>query len=438
VRRTLARFRARLAMRDVLRLRGRFRGRRGLVAFLAVMGPGLIAGIAGNDAGGITTYSVMGAGSGLSLLWVFPITIAILAIVQEMAARLGVVTGQGLSDLIRDRFGVRPTAFAMAILLLANVANTVAEFSGAAAALEIFGISRYIVVPLVAVAIWALVIKASYRTVERVFLSVIVVFLAYIASAILADPDWGAVGKALVTPSFNLGPTQILLLVAVVGTTITPYMQFYLTSAVAEKGIGVDELRLEQADAIGGSIWTNVIAIFIVVAAATTIGTAGGTIGSAADAARALEPVAGRLAEALFAIGLFGASVLAATIMPISTAFVICEAFGWESGVDKRFADARAFFSIYTFVLFGGALIVLLPGLDLLPLIVASQNLQGLLLPVVLIFMVLLINDARLMGEHRNGRVGNVLAWSAIGLVILLDAVLLGVTALGFFGVHVG
>ncbi|MEO8570834.1 MAG: Nramp family divalent metal transporter, partial [Chloroflexota bacterium] len=249
----LARLRMRLVARDVLRLRGRFRGRRGLVAFLAVMGPGLIAGIAGNDAGGITTYSVMGANSGLSLLWVFPITIAILAIVQEMAARLGVVTGQGLSDLIRDRFGVRPTAFAMAILLVANVANTVAEFSGAAAALEIFGISRYIVVPIVAISIWALVIKASYRTVERVFLSVIVVFLAYIVSAILANPDWGAVGKALVTPSFNLAPAQLLLLVAVVGTTITPYMQFYLTSAVAEKGIGVDELRLEQADAIGGS-----------------------------------------------------------------------------------------------------------------------------------------------------------------------------------------
>ena len=434
----LARWRERLAARDLLRLRGRFRGRRGLVAFLAVMGPGLIAGIAGNDAGGITTYSVLGATTGLTLLWIFPITIVILAIVQEMAARLGVVTGQGLSDLIRDRFGVRPTAFAMAILLLANVANTVAEFSGAAAALELFGISRYIAVPIVAIAIWALVIKASYRTVERVFLTVIVVFVTYIASAILADPDWGAVGRALVTPSLALTPTELLLVVAVVGTTITPYMQFYLTSAVAEKGIGEDELGLERADAIGGSIWTNVIAIFIVVAAAATIGTAGGTITSAADAAKALEPVAGRLAEALFAVGLFGASVLAATIMPLSTAFVICEAFGWESGVDKRFGDARAFFSIYTFVLVAGALVVLIPGLDLLPVIIASQNLQGLLLPFVLVFMVLLVNDARLMGVHRNGRVGNVLAWSAVGLVIVLDVALLGVVALGLVGIDVG
>src|SRR5437773_1811936 len=274
----LARLAERLSADELLRLRGRFRGRRGLVAFLAVMGPGLIAGIAGNDAGGITTYSVMGAQSGLSLLWLFPITIVVLAIVQEMAARLGVVTGQGLSDLIRDRFGVRPTAFAMAVLLLANVANTVAEFSGAAAALEIFGVTRYIVVPLVAVGIWALVIKASYRTVERVFLSVIVVFLAYIASAILAHPDWGRVGQALVTPTLDFAPATLLLMVAVVGTTITPYMQFYLTSAVAEKGIGEDELGLGRADAIGGSIWTNLIAIFIVVATATTIGAAGGAI----------------------------------------------------------------------------------------------------------------------------------------------------------------
>jgi Mn2+/Fe2+ NRAMP family transporter len=413
---TLGRFRDRIALGRRVRLRGRFRGRHGLLAFLAVMGPGLIAGIAGNDAGGITTYSVVGATTGLSLLWLFPITIVILAIVQEMAARLGVVTGQGLSDLIRDRFGVRPTAFAMIVLLVANVANTVAEFSGAAAALELFGVARFITVPIVAIAIWALVIKASYRTVERVFLSVIVVFLAYIVSAILAHPDWGAVGKALVTPSLPVSPTVLLLMVAVVGTTITPYMQFYLTSAVAEKGIGEDELGLEQADAIGGSVWTNVIAIFIVVAAASTIGLVGGTITSAADAAQALEPVAGRLAEALFAVGLFGASLLAATIMPLSTAFVICEAFGWESGVDKRFGDARAFFSIYTFVLAVGALVVLIPGLDLLPLIIASQNLQGLLLPIVLVFMVLLINDKRLMGDRRNGRIANVLAWSAVGL----------------------
>jgi Mn2+/Fe2+ NRAMP family transporter len=407
-----------------------------VVAFLAVMGPGLIAGIAGNDAGGITTYSLMGARTGLSLLWIFPITIAILAVVQEMAARLGVVTGQGLSDLIRDRFGVRWTAFAMLVLLIANLANTVAEFSGAAAALEIFGISRYLVVPIVGVLIWGLVLFASYRTVERVFLGVALVFVAYIASAVLARPDWGQVGRALVTPHLDVSPGILLLMVAVVGTTITPYMQFYLQSAVAEKGIGEEELRLEQADAVGGAIWTNVIALFIVVATATTIFAVGGTIESAADAAQSLEPVAGQLAEALFAIGLFGASVLAATIMPISTAYMICEAFGWESGVGKRFGDARAFFGIYTFVLALGALFVLIPGIDLLPVILASQNLQGLLLPVVLVFMVLLVNDRRFMGRHANGRRANAVAVVAVGLVILLDAVLLGVTILGTVGIH--
>ncbi|GIW19983.1 MAG: hypothetical protein KatS3mg065_0279 [Chloroflexota bacterium] len=261
------------------------------------MGPGLIAGVAGNDAGGITTYSVLGAETGLSLLWLFPITIVILAVVQEMAARLGVVTGQGLSDLIRDRFGVRWTAFAMLVLLVANGANTVAEFSGAAAALEIFGISRYLTVPVVAVALWVLVVfSPSYRAVERVFLTTALVFLAYIASAFLAGPDWGAVGRAFVTPTISFDPHILLLMVAMVGTTITPYMQFYLQSAVAEKGIGEEELRLEQADAVGGAIWTNVIAVFIVVAVATTIHAAGLRIETAEDAALALAPVAGELA----------------------------------------------------------------------------------------------------------------------------------------------
>jgi len=427
----------RIEHREFLRLRGRFRGRRGLIAFLAVMGPGLIAGIAGNDAGGITTYSVLGARTGLALLWVFPITIAILAVVQEMVARLGVVTGQGLSDLIRDRFGVRWTVFAMAVLLIANVANTVAEFAGASLALGIFGVPQIVVVPVVAAAIWALVLFASYRTVERIFLSVSLVFVTYIASAVLAHPDWGQVGRALVTPRLDVSAEVLLLLVAVVGTTITPYMQFYLQSAVAEKGIDEEELRLEQADAIGGAIWTNVIAIFIVVATASTV-FGHGQIETAADAARALEPVAGQFAEVLFAVGLFGASVLAATIMPISTAFVICEAFGWESGVGKRFSDARAFFGIYTFVLVAGALIVLLPGLGLTGLIVGSQNLQGLLLPVVLVFLVLLVNDRAIMGRHANGRLGNVVAWTAVGLVVVLDAVLIVVTVLGGLGVRLG
>ena len=425
----LRRIRERIAARRILRLRGRFRGRRGILAFLAVMGPGLIAGIAGNDAGGLTTYSVLGAETGLTMLWIFPITIAILAIVQEMVARLGVITGQGLSDLIRERFGVRWTVFAMGVLLLANVANTIANMAGAAAALDIFGIPKIITVPVVAVAIWSLVLFGSYRIVERVFLLVMLVFLAYPIAAIMATDDWAPVFKAFVSPTLPLDPTTLLLLVAVVGTTITPYMQFYLQSAVAEKGIGEEELRLEQADAVVGSVWTNVIAVFIVVATAAAV-VAGGaalTITSAADAAKALEPVAGPFAEVLFGIGLFGASVLAATIMPISTAFVICEAFGWESGVGKRFSDAPVFFGIYTFVLALGAIVVLLvPEGSLVGIIVGSQNLQGLLLPIVLVFMVKLVNNKRLLGTHANGRLLNTLAFVSVGLVIVLDVTLLG------------
>jgi Mn2+/Fe2+ NRAMP family transporter len=443
LRETVAAGRGRMASRlpglPVPRLRGRFR-RRGLLAFLAVMGPGIIAGVAGNDAGGLTTYSVMGAETGLRLLWIFPLTIVVLAIVQEMVARLGVVTGQGLSDLIRERFGVRWTAFAMAVLLVANIANTIANLAGAAAALGIFGVPKWLTVPVVAVAIWALVLFASYRSVERVFLTVMLVFLAYPIAAVMATPDWTPVLHAFVTPSLDLDPRTLLLMVAVVGTTITPYMQFYLQSAVAEKGIGEEELRLEQADAVAGSVWTNVIAVFIVVATAAAVGVGGGAaIGSAADAAHALEPVAGAWAEALFGIGLFGASVLAATIMPISTAFVICEAFGWESGVGKRFGDAPVFFGIYTFVLaLGGIVVLLVTESALVPIIVGSQNLQGILLPVVLVFLVLLVNDRRLMGDHVNGRLGNALGWGAVALVVALNAVLLGVGLLSMTGVTLG
>jgi Mn2+/Fe2+ NRAMP family transporter len=262
------------------------------------------------------------------------------------------------------------------------------------------------------------------------------VFVGYIVSAFLSKPDWGAVGSALVTPSFDASPATLLLMVALVGTTITPYMQFYLQSAVAEKGIGEEELGLERADAIIGAVWTNLIAVFIVVATAAAVGATGGAvIETAADAANALEPVAGHLAQALFGVGLFAASVLAATIMPLSTAFVICEAFGWESGVGKRFRDAPVFFGVYTFVLALGAIVVLLVPEDaLVPIIVGSQYLQGILLPIVLVFLVLLVNDRRLMGAHANGRFGNVMAWGSVALVVALNAILIGTSLLGGLG----
>jgi NRAMP (natural resistance-associated macrophage protein)-like metal ion transporter len=424
-----ARRAARRVRLPVLRLRERFRGRAGIVAFLAVMGPGLIAGMAGNDAGGITTYTVVGATTGLTLLWLFPVMVVILAVVQDMVARLGVVTGQGLSDLIRDRFGVRWTAFAMLVLLVANLANTVAEFAGVSAAGSVLGIPPLLAVPASAILVWALVLFASRRMVERVFLATVVVFALYILSAVIAQPDWADVGRALVTPTLPTDPATLLLVVALVGTTITPFMQFYLQSAVAEKGIDEEELGLERADAVFGAIWTNTIAAFIVIAVAGTLFVNGIEVESAADAAQALAPVAGPFASVIFAVGLFGASMLAATILPVTTAFVICEAFGWESGVGKRFRDAPAFFGIFTALVVLGALVVLIPGLDPIPVIIGAQYLQGLLLPIVLVFIVLLVNDRRLMGDRVNGRWLNLLTWACVGLVVLLDLVLLASAA---------
>jgi Mn2+/Fe2+ NRAMP family transporter len=408
--------------------------------FLAVLGPGLIAGVAGNDAGGITTYSVMGATTGYTLLWLFPITAVVLSVVQEMAARLGTISGQGLSDLIRDRFGVRWTLIAMGVLLLANLANTVAEFAGAAAALGLFGVPTVVTVPVLAAGLWVVVMYASYRRLERLFLLLSLVFVTYVFAAVIAHPDWSGVIHGLTHPSLSvpgMGTAQVLLLaVAVVGTTITPYMQFYLQSAVAEKGIGVEHLGYERADAVVGSIWTNAIALCIVLATAAALFGSGVVLNDAADAAVALRPAVGGLSTTMFAIGLFGASMLAAVIMPVSTAFVICEAFGWESGVGKPVREAPAFFGLFTFVLFFGAVVVLIPDLDLIGVIVSSQYLQGLLLPVVLVFMLILVNDRRTLGPHANGRLLNLLGIMSVGLVIILDVALLGSSVLSALGVQ--
>jgi NRAMP (natural resistance-associated macrophage protein)-like metal ion transporter len=395
--------------------------RTGVLAFLGVIGPGLIAGLAGNDAGGITTYSVMGAETGFNLLWVLPITAVMLAVVLEMAARMGAVTGQGLGDLIRDDFGIRWTLVAMVVLLVANGANVVAEFAGAAAALEIFDVPRWATVPVVAAGIWALVVFASYRVVERVFLSVAVVFVAYVVSAFVAGPDWGEVGRGLVTPSLDLRPDALALLVGVVGTTVTPYMFFYLQSSVADKGLGPEELGYERADAILGAAWTNLIALFIVVVTAVTLYGSGVTIETADQAARALAPVAGGFAEVLFAFGLFGASVLAATVLPLTTSYAVCESFGWESGVSRRFGEAPVFMGLYTGMIVVGALVVLVPGLPLIGLILSSQVLNGLLLPIILIFMLRLVNNPRIMGRHTNPAWLNVVGWGLTGVVSLLS-----------------
>ena len=406
--------------------------RSGVLAFLGVLGPGLIAGLAGNDAGGIFTYSVLGAKTGFAMLWILPITTVMLIVVLEMAARMGAVSGQGLGDLIRDDFGIRWTLFAMVVLLIANGSNIAAEFAGAAAALEIFHIPRWISVPVVAAGIWALVIFASYRVVERVFLSVAVVFLAYIVSAFVAGPNWADVGRGLITPSVSFEPDVLLLMVATVGTTVTPYMFFYLQSSVADKGLGPEELAYERGDAVLGAVWTNVIALFIVVVTAVTLFRAGVTINSAADAARALAPVAGNFAEVLFAVGLFGASVLAATVMPLTTSYTVCESFGWESGVSRRFSEAPVFMGLYSALIVIGAAVVLIPGLPLTGLILVSQNLNGILLPIILVFMLRLVNNPRIMGRHVNPSWLNVLAWGLTGLITLLTLVLFGSTMAGW------
>lgn len=423
---------ATLSALPFLRLRETFRGRRGPLAFLAVVGPGLIAGVAGNDAGGITTYATLGSATGLRFLWILPLTALLLALVQESVARLGVVTGQGLTDLIREHFGVRWTLFAMIILLIANLANTVANVAGASSALAIFGAPTLLTAPLAALAVWLIVVYGNYHSVERVFLSLTAVFLAYIAAALLANPNWAEVASSLTTPDLGgISAAEALLLVAVVGTTVTPYMQFYLQSAVAEKEIGVEELGAARADAILGSAWTNFIAVCIVIATAVALAGSGQAISSAAEAATALEPLAGTFSTILFGAGLFGASLLAMAIMPLTTAFALSEAFGFESGVDKKLGEAPIFYGIFTVILMIGAGVVMIPGLDPIGAIVGSQYLQGLFLPIVLAFIVKLASSRVLLGAHASPRWLQITGWAAVVLLFVLNAAVLAANLIG-------
>ena len=423
---------ATLSALPFLRLRETFRGRRGPLAFLAVVGPGLIAGVAGNDAGGITTYATLGSSTGLRFLWILPFTALLLALVQESVARLGVVTGQGLTDLIREHFGVRWTLFAMIILLIANLANTVANVAGASSALAIFGAPTLLTAPLAALTVWLIVVYGNYHSVERIFLSLTAVFLAYIAAALLANPNWAEVASSLTTPDLGaISAAEALLLVAVVGTTVTPYMQFYLQSAVAEKEIGVEELGAARADAILGSAWTNFIAVCIVIATAVALAGSGQAISSAAEAATALEPLAGTFSTILFGAGLFGASLLAMAIMPLTTAFALSEAFGFESGVDKKLGEAPIFYGIFTVILVIGAGVVMIPGLDPIGAIVGSQYLQGLFLPIVLAFIVKLASSRVLLGAHVSPRWLQITGWAAVVLLFGLNAAVLVANLIG-------
>jgi Mn2+/Fe2+ NRAMP family transporter len=394
-------------------------------AVLAIIGPGIITANVDNDAGGIATYSQAGAAFGYSLLWtLIPITAALI-LVQEMCARMGVVTGKGLSDLIRERFGVKATFFVMLALLIANLGNTVAEFAGIAQSLEIFGISKYVSVPLAAVTVWLLVVKGTAKTVERIFLVACLVYVAYIISGVMAKPDWGAVALGSLRPTLALTGPSLTMVVTLVGTTIAPWMQFYLQSAVVEKGVRPEDYALSRLDVIIGCIVTDVVAFFIVLACGATIFKAGLQINDAKDAALALGPLAGKYASILFAFGLFNASLFAASILPLSTAYYVCEAFGWESGIDKRRDDAPQFYFLYTALIVVGAGLVLIPGLPLLKLMLLSQTANGVLLPFILVFMLLLAGDEKLMGRHRNGRWLQLASWITTVILVVLTGMMI-------------
>ncbi|MEK6279987.1 MAG: divalent metal cation transporter [Acidobacteriota bacterium] len=388
----------------------------------------MIAASAGNDAGGIATFASVGAEHGYSLLWILiPITFS-LGLVQEMCARMGAVTGKGLADLIRERFGVRWTAVVMLALLIANGGVTVSEFVGIAAATELFGVPRFLSVPLSAFAIWWLVVKSSYQRVERAFLLMSLVFLGYIVSAFLAKPDWGAVALGLAVPSFSLQYAYLFTIVAVVGTTISPYMQVYVQSSVVEKGVTPEDYRRTKKDVWVGTALAMIVVFFIVVSTAATLHKHGLHIESAADAARALRPLAGPYAETLFAIGLFGASMLAAGVLPLATAYSITEALGFEKGVSRSFREAPTFIGVFTFLVATGAAIAVIPNLPLIRVLLVTQVINGLLLPIILFAILRLVNSRDLMGAHVNGPIYNIAAWATAVVVTSLSILLMLVT----------
>ena len=392
--------------------------RRNIFLFLALLGPGIITANVDNDAGGITTYSLAGAQFGLSLLWIMLPTTVALVVVQEMCARMGAVTGKGLSDLIRESFGVKITFYVMVALLLTNLGNTVSEFAGIAASMELFGISRYVSVPLAAVAVWLLIVKGSYRIVEKVFLVACLVYVAYPVAAFMSGPDWGMVLKASVVPDFLITPDAVTMMIGIVGTTIAPWMQFYQQASVVEKGITKENYGFSRLDVIVGCFMAIIVAFFIVVACASTIFKAGVKIETAADAAMALTPLVGSYATGLFAIGLFNASLFAACVLPLSTAYYICEGLGWELGVDKDFREAPQFFWLFTLLIIVSACCILLPGAPLIAIMYISQVVNGAMLPFVLIIILLLINDKRIMGGFVNKAAFNTIAWATVVIVM--------------------
>ena len=393
-----------------------------ILIFLSVMGPGIITANIDNDASGITTYSVAGARFGYSLLWtLIPTTIA-LVVIQEMVGRMGVVTGKELSDLIRENYGVKTTFFMMLGLLIANFGNTVADFAGWAASMQILGFSKYIMVPLGAVTIWMLVTKGSYRFVEVILLYACIIFVGYIISGIMAKPDWGTVARQTFIPKIQWNSEYIMMSIAIIGTTITPWMQFYLQSSIAEKGIPKEHYRASRLDVVIGCSITDIISFFIIVTCGALLFPYGIRVNEASEAALALKPLAGNYASLIFAISLANASLLGAIIVPLATAYYICEAMGWEAGVNKSFSDAPQFMWIYTLTIALGSLLVLIPGAPLVFLMVLSAVVNGLLLPFVLVCAIFLVNSKKLMGEYVNSRFYNYISWGTVAAVVCLTA----------------
>jgi Mn2+/Fe2+ NRAMP family transporter len=407
-------------------LRGIRARRTGVLALVALLGPGLIAATAGDDAGGIATYSQAGAKYGYDLLWALLLVTVTLAVMQEMAARLGAVTGRGLLDLVREHFGIGWTLLVVMVVLVANGGVIVTEFAGIAAAAELFGISRYVAVPVCAVVLWYSVSRGSYAAVEKLFLLMTLAFLAYPAAILLGHPDWGAVVHGAVVPTLRADPEYLAMLIALIGTTVTPYMQLFQQSSVVEKGVARRSYGPERTDAYLGAVFSNLIAACIIIAAAATLGVAGvREIQTAGDAAAALEPAAGKASQALFAIGLLGASILAAGVLPLATAYSISEAFGFRKGVNLDFRRAPIFLGIFSGLIAAGACVALVPGIPLFQLLISIQMLNGLLLPITMLFILLLINNRRLVGDMRNGLANNLIGWGSLVLVSAAVAMML-------------
>ncbi|MBQ3106388.1 MAG: divalent metal cation transporter [Eggerthellaceae bacterium] len=398
---------------------------------LAAMGPGIVTAMAGNDAGGISTYSSAGAQFGYATLWAIPVMCVLLVVAQSTASRMGAVTGKGFAALIRERFGIRLTALAMLALLIGNVATTFSEFAGIASGMEMFGVSRYFSVPVAAVVVWLLISSGNYKRVQNVFLAISCVFVTYVIAAVLARPNWNLALMSTVVPNAVADVSFVSLIIAMIGATIAPWMMFFQQSTVVEKGATAKDLVYQNVDAVTGSVVSCVVAWFIIVTTGTVLFPEGIVITDAADAAQALAPFAGQYAEVLFAVGLIAASFLAACVLPLTTAFVVCEAFGWEAGVDLSWKEAPTFKGIFTFVIALSAVVVLVPGLDLFGMMITSQLVNGMILPVLLVFMAIIAADRRIMGTHRAGVVSRVLMWATVGVVAALTVAMFIMQALG-------